>query len=1018
MAEIITDPTFFFNSFQGLSSDDQFDSYYAPKNGQRANELNIGRAPKRAKKELNILRDYMSILFNRPVREWDATIAYQYGELVSVKTENSATEIFYTYYRNLLNDNLGVNPQSDTNLDGSYWVEVEPMGTFFDTFNNDIAWMNDVRTGANAHNSGYFIVGERFGKNIAIDRDEIMARAYNTDTGVTEYTDLHLQSDGGNIYIHRNIQDINGNTGILLSSDGQIGIGTYEIAADLHIVGTETILQDPANELYTLNTKLDGLGFNIKSNGKNLSIKSDYELTLNDANGGDIFIGGTNPNNSARIEMYGTTSIRSNSTSEGTVLTVANNSGTDLLSLTSSGIQAINNGSKDTLTLQKDGGAICIHGNNKPSAISITDSGSLVIGKALCNGDTMFNSNHKFEVYGEIYLSEGIKGLKDLQLGDMDGGTYLLLDRRPGDSKYHLNAFDHIDTRNPDTLYIQDDGLDTIFNNGDTCGGNPSNYVHITDCGNVGIGMLNPTCRLQIDGDVCVSSTVNANYNLKVGGDLYIDSKTVSTMTDNQTLYIQSSVSGDGKEGHTVFGARVTNDDQTVRISDAGKMSLGSAVTDWDSLTDRLRVVGNSVFVHRDPATNGELYTYGMAISPSSTGRVDIDLQGGDTASLNINCDDVVNHTFINGGTIDGGVHSNAGKLIVGALEDLEDDAGVNNMANTSGKFKAQISGPTVMTHNLTTTNGDTQKNFMTDTEILRVRRTAEEYVRYGGDYIQSVKGLDNDDDINGASRDAALRIQPYNGKVLIGSTTTATTKVTLETRGIIRATTFDGTATQALYADLAERYQSDVEYPMGTVLCHGGSAEVTAGSTNAPIAGVVSDFPAYGMNNDLAFRLETLNCEKITNTSLDLETVEEATYIANKVKEFSDEGLGRKFKLKIEDVNGTTYTVNVTGVNVRTITFDTAVSADFNKVTKGFDWPMIALKGRLPVRINGTATKGQIIIVDSDGKGRAVDFADYPSNPLLVIGVAINNSYTVTEDVIIDDIQTTVTTTYVEVKV
>ena len=68
-----------------------------------------------------------------------------------------------------------------------------------------------------------------------------------------------------------------------------------------------------------------------------------------------------------------------------------------------------------------------------------------------------------------------------------------------------------------------------------------------------------------------------------------------------------------------------------------------------------------------------------------------------------------------------------------------------------------------------------------------------------------------------------------------------------------LSATIFSGTATNARYADLAEKYEADAEYTPGTVVSFGGDAEVTS-STDADtrVAGVVSTNPAYTMNNDL----------------------------------------------------------------------------------------------------------------------------------------------------------------------
>jgi hypothetical protein len=59
------------------------------------------------------------------------------------------------------------------------------------------------------------------------------------------------------------------------------------------------------------------------------------------------------------------------------------------------------------------------------------------------------------------------------------------------------------------------------------------------------------------------------------------------------------------------------------------------------------------------------------------------------------------------------------------------------------------------------------------------------------------------------------------------------------------------GVSVNAQYADLAEIYSSDQQYPAGTVVVFGGEAEVTqSNSPNDPrIAGVVSTEPAYLMN-------------------------------------------------------------------------------------------------------------------------------------------------------------------------
>ena len=56
----------------------------------------------------------------------------------------------------------------------------------------------------------------------------------------------------------------------------------------------------------------------------------------------------------------------------------------------------------------------------------------------------------------------------------------------------------------------------------------------------------------------------------------------------------------------------------------------------------------------------------------------------------------------------------------------------------------------------------------------------------------------------------------------------------------------------EATYADLAEIYETDREYPVGTIVMFGGDKEVTesTGKANTRVAGVISNDPAFLMNN------------------------------------------------------------------------------------------------------------------------------------------------------------------------
>jgi hypothetical protein len=72
------------------------------------------------------------------------------------------------------------------------------------------------------------------------------------------------------------------------------------------------------------------------------------------------------------------------------------------------------------------------------------------------------------------------------------------------------------------------------------------------------------------------------------------------------------------------------------------------------------------------------------------------------------------------------------------------------------------------------------------------------------------------------------------------------------DSSGNIAAVLFQGTATSARYADLAEKYLADAEYDVGTVMVIGGAAEVTASTYGELAIGVISENPAYMMNSEL----------------------------------------------------------------------------------------------------------------------------------------------------------------------
>jgi hypothetical protein len=85
-------------------------------------------------------------------------------------------------------------------------------------------------------------------------------------------------------------------------------------------------------------------------------------------------------------------------------------------------------------------------------------------------------------------------------------------------------------------------------------------------------------------------------------------------------------------------------------------------------------------------------------------------------------------------------------------------------------------------------------------------------------------------------------------------TTATANTVAVRDAAADLFANLFRGTATAARYADLAENYLADAVIESGTVVCFGGSAEITTCTIDGcrRVAGVVSTNPAHLMNSEL----------------------------------------------------------------------------------------------------------------------------------------------------------------------
>ena len=291
--------------------------------------------------------------------------------------------------------------------------------------------------------------------------------------------------------------------------------------------------------------------------------------------------------------------------------------------------------------------------------------------------------------------------------------------------------------------------------------------------------------------------------------------------------------------GEVAFDSEISFKDAGLTIGDQNDLRIRVENGDEPVIENRL---GNTI-TFRVRVTDSDLRNVGIISSTGIVPGTDNFFTFGSSVSKWSN---IYSTTFT--GALVGNLTGNSTGVHKGNI--LADDNSVAFTAVTktfTGSFAGTLTGNVIGSVTGTATNALTLNSLIGEQGAV----ATSVVIRDGSANITATRFIGTADKSNRLKIDDAAVDTDVDYRSA-KTTKTANTIAARDGSGNLLANTFDGTATAAQYADLAEKYLTDTEYEVGTVVVVGGTAEVTASSYGELAIGVVSENPAFMMNKDL----------------------------------------------------------------------------------------------------------------------------------------------------------------------